>query len=107
MAAQLPIFVSNWFGAVALPVALALPLARRRPVQILNLDRGKKDDDNYALRGNMSEPPRTCRLCDGCGMLPCTVCNGKESPRRGGISPRNMAGVASLVRNEMDEHERY
>lgn len=103
MAAQLCTTGGAWFTAVALPLALALPLAKRKPVEII-----KPFDDNDGNNTSSSPflthhrtsnemTPERCPLCRGDGMLPCQVCHGEGTLRRGGFSRRNAVRMTTLV----------
>lgn len=93
MAARLPPLAGTWFAASALPVILALPLAKKKHMR----NSGDKPWDHHFNPTLHSYAPQTCRLCDGECTIACDSCGGKGRIDRGGFSRNNMVRVASLV----------
>lgn len=94
MAASLPAAsAGTWFAATALPVLLALPLAKKKHVR----RSGTNSWDAHFNPTLQQTGPQPCRLCKGDGTIPCTLCRSTGVLARGGFSRHNMVRVSSLV----------
>ncbi|CDF35586.1 unnamed protein product [Chondrus crispus] len=74
-------------------VLTALPLAKKKN---LRGSRGKMWT-SANLNPHVGQEPIYCRLCDGEGTIPCTLCNKTGILARGGFAKRNTIRVPSLV----------
>lgn len=74
---------------------LTLPLAKKRYTR--GIRSGMFAADNIRPALGKESGPIFCRLCNGSGHRPCTVCNETGLLTRGGFARRNTVRVASLV----------
>lgn len=106
MAARLHIPARNLLSSftssvavAALSATLSLPLFSKRrkknQASSVNILLPDIDGDEDAFQ-NQTEPER-CHRCNGYGTVPCDVCKGLGTLRRGGFSRRNSIRVLNLV----------
>ena len=90
---------SNGLLAISVSVTtltlLTLPLAKKRFIR--GIRSGPSTTDNIRTALNKKSGPIYCRLCNGTGRRPCSICNETGLLTRGGFARRNTVRVASLV----------